>query len=63
MIKKDEILKLIELKVQLINAEAIDKKERYESAKSGSYRYAEGFESDVMKEIERLEAEINKINL
>ena len=59
--EKEQILKLIELKCELIKAEEKHEKELTEARNNGSYAYAEGYVSPVMDEIESLQKEIDII--
>lgn len=56
--EKEQILKLVELKVKLMEAEKEHAKELDEAVESGSYAFAEGYKSKAMREIEELEKEI-----
>ena len=58
---KEQILKLIELKFELMELEKQDKLERKKIYNMGSYAYAEGYISDIMTRIMELESEINNI--
>jgi hypothetical protein len=60
---KYKILKLVELKFELMQAEAKHKKELEKARENGSYAYAEGYYSQAMKDIDRLSEEINSIEL
>lgn len=59
--EKEQILKLIELKCDLIKAKEKHKQELDKARNNGSYAYAEGYISPAMDEIERLEKEIDII--
>ncbi len=60
--KKETILKLVELKFKLMKAEERHRKELDNARENGNYAYAEGYYSQAMKDIDMLEEEINKIN-
>jgi len=60
---KEKILELIELKVALILAKKEHEKEIEKCIENDSYYFIEGGTSPATEEINRLEAEIEKINL
>lgn len=59
--KKEEILKLIKLKVKLMKAEEEHEKEIEEAVTEDSWAFAEGYVSDSMEKIEHFGKEIEKI--
>lgn len=59
--EKDKILKLINLKIRLNNAERKHERELDHAREQGSYAYAEGYKSRAMVEIEELEKQIEEL--
>ena len=59
---KEKILRMIEIKAQIMELEKNDK-EKQDIINSGSYAIAEGYQTRNMNLIEALEAELDEITL
>ena len=60
---KKTLLKIIELKYKLMEAEKKHTKEINEAIKEGSYRFAEGYVSSSMEIIEEIEKELFDLDI